>query len=224
MDDFVGRAAANPKVNFARAGSPVEWKVTDESVAKLKKHLVQLVCAVTGGPQKYEGRDMKASHAGMKITNAEFDALAGDQGAPVFPATSIVRERNSGTLALLLNTPLGAWRIFWGKLLSVMSLAGLMLSLSLPAAAACYALGGISLTHDLLAVYGLLLLAALQFAALGLLVSTYATTTDAAVVGLTDWCCCRACCRSVRTNSFKGPRRTWQTSVNGSAARRHSPP
>ena len=100
---------------------------------------------------------------------------------PVFPATSIVRERNSGTLALLLNTPLGAWRIFWGKLLSVMSLAGLMLSLSLPAAAACYALGGISLTHDLLAVYGLLLLAALQFAALGLLVSTYATTTDAAV-------------------------------------------
>ena len=58
VDDFVGRAAANPKVNFARAGSPVEWKVTDESVAKLKKHLVQLVCAVTGGPQKYEGREM----------------------------------------------------------------------------------------------------------------------------------------------------------------------
>ena len=26
---------------------------------------------------------------------------------PVFPATSIVKERNSGTLALLLNTPLG---------------------------------------------------------------------------------------------------------------------
>ena len=31
---------------------------------------------------------------------------------PVFPATSIVRERISGTLALLLNTPLGALRIF----------------------------------------------------------------------------------------------------------------
>ena len=78
VDDFVGRAASNPKVNFTRAGSPAEWKATDENVAKLKKHLVQMVCAVSGGPQKYEGRDMKSSHAGMKITNAEFDAIAGD--------------------------------------------------------------------------------------------------------------------------------------------------
>lgn len=100
---------------------------------------------------------------------------------PVFPATSVVRERNSGTLALLLNTPLGAWRIFVGKLLGVLGLAGLILALSLPAASACFALGGISLQGDLLAVYGLLSLVALQLASLGLLVSTYATTTDSAV-------------------------------------------
>ncbi len=100
---------------------------------------------------------------------------------PVFPATSIVRERNSGTLALLLNTPLGSWQIFWGKLLGVLGLAGLMLVLSLPAASACYALGGISLREDLLGLYFLLALVVLQLSALGLLVSTYATTTDAAV-------------------------------------------
>ncbi|MSR58681.1 MAG: ABC transporter permease [Planctomycetaceae bacterium] len=100
---------------------------------------------------------------------------------PVFPATSIVRERNSGTLALLLNTPLGAVRIFLGKLLAVLGVAGLILVLSLPAAAACFALGGISLTGDLLAVYLLLALVALQYSALGLLVSTYVTSTDAAV-------------------------------------------
>ena len=100
---------------------------------------------------------------------------------PVFPATSIVRERNQGTLALLLNTPLGAWRIYWGKWLSVMSLAGLILALSLPSAAACYALGGVSLTGDLLKVFTLLLLVAAQYAALGLLVSSYATSADAAV-------------------------------------------
>lgn len=100
---------------------------------------------------------------------------------PVFPATNIVRERNSGTLALLLNTPLGPWRIFCGKLVGVLGLSGLILVLSLPAAAACYALGGISLRTDLLAVYLLLCLVALQYSALGLLVSTYATTTDAAV-------------------------------------------
>lgn len=100
---------------------------------------------------------------------------------PVFPATSIVRERNSGTLALLLNTPLGSWRIFLGKIVGVLGLSGLMLVLSLPAASACYALGGISLRDDLLAVYLLLMLAACQLSAMGLLVSTYATTTDAAV-------------------------------------------
>jgi ABC-type transport system involved in multi-copper enzyme maturation permease subunit len=100
---------------------------------------------------------------------------------PVFPATNIVRERNAGTLALLFNTPLGPTRIFWGKLLAVMGLAGVILTLSLPAAAACYALGGISLRSDLLGVYVLLTLTALQYATLALLISTYATTTDAAV-------------------------------------------
>jgi ABC-type transport system involved in multi-copper enzyme maturation permease subunit len=98
---------------------------------------------------------------------------------PVFPATSIVRERNSGTLALLLNTPLGAIRIFFGKLLAVLGVAGIILSLSLPAAAACYAMSGVS--EQLGQVYVLLLLVALQYAALGLLVSTYATSTDGAV-------------------------------------------
>ena len=67
---------------------------------------------------------------------------------PVFPATNIVREKNRGTLALLLNTPLGPWRIYFGKLLTVLALAGIMLALSLPAAAACYALGGVSLTAE----------------------------------------------------------------------------
>lgn len=100
---------------------------------------------------------------------------------PVFPATNIVRERASGTLALLLNTPLGAWRIFWGKLVAVLGLAGLILVLSLPSAAACYALGGISLTGDIAAVFAVLALVAAQYSALGLLISTQATTTDAAV-------------------------------------------
>lgn len=78
VDDFVGRAAGNPKVNFTRKGTDKEWKATGESVDVLKKHLVQLIAMVTGGPQKYEGRDMKSVHQGMKITDEEFNALAGD--------------------------------------------------------------------------------------------------------------------------------------------------
>ncbi len=100
---------------------------------------------------------------------------------PVFPATSIVREKRQGTLALLLNTPLGAGRIFLGKLLGTLGLAGLILVLSFPGAGACYALGGIDFTRDLLGTYLVLGLTALEFTAVGLLVSSYAATSDAAI-------------------------------------------
>lgn len=99
---------------------------------------------------------------------------------PGVPAASIVRERTQGTLSLLFNTPLSGWRILQGKLVAALALAGLVLALSLPAAAACFALGGIS-PGQLLAAYGLLALTALVSAALGLLVSTYVASTDSAV-------------------------------------------
>ena len=35
---------------------------------------------------------------------------------PVFPATSIVREQKSGTLALLLNSPMRPRSIYFGKM------------------------------------------------------------------------------------------------------------
>ena len=100
---------------------------------------------------------------------------------PVFPSTAIVRERNQGTLALLFNTPLGPLRIFFGKMISVLALAGMILAMSLPAASACYAMGGLSLTKDLLRVYVLLALVAIEYTALALLISSYCTSIDAAV-------------------------------------------
>lgn len=99
---------------------------------------------------------------------------------PVFPATNIVHEKQQGTLALLLNTPLGPWRLLFGKLLAVMALAGIILALSLPAASACYAMGGLS-AKLLCVVYGLLALVAIQYLTLGLLISSHANSTDAAV-------------------------------------------
>ena len=60
-------------------------------------------------------------------------------------------------------------------------LAGVILSLSFPAAGACYALGGIGFSQQVLATYALLALTALQCTALGLLVSSYAASTDAAI-------------------------------------------
>lgn len=106
---------------------------------------------------------------------------------PVFPATSIVREKRQGTLALLLNTPLGAGRIFLGKLLAILGLAAVLLSLTTPYVVACHALGGVSLTRDVVRVYVILLLTALQYTSLGLLISTYAGSTDAAVRWTYGW-------------------------------------
>jgi len=78
VDDFVANAAKNPKVNFTRAGTPRQWQPTDANVARLKQRLVEFISSATGGPHRYTGRPMKEAHAGMKITNAEFDAAAGD--------------------------------------------------------------------------------------------------------------------------------------------------
>ena len=74
VDDFVGLAVADPKVDFLRGG---KYKPTAVQVETLKEKLVDLVSAVSGGPRKYNGKGMKEVHAGMAITDAQFDALAG---------------------------------------------------------------------------------------------------------------------------------------------------
>jgi len=79
VDEFVALGAANPKVNFTRKGTDKEWPATPENVDKLKEHLIQFISVATGATDViYEGRDMLTVHEGMKISNAEFDALALD--------------------------------------------------------------------------------------------------------------------------------------------------
>jgi len=64
---------------------------------------------------------------------------------PVFPAISIVKEKIRGTLGLLLNTPLGSFKIYFGKLLAILGLAAVVL-LSRGGAADLYrAVGGVAL-------------------------------------------------------------------------------
>jgi hemoglobin len=75
VDDFVALASADPKVNFDRNG---KYKLDAAGVNRLKQELVDFVSATTGGPFKYTGKAMKAAHAGMAITDAEFNAIATD--------------------------------------------------------------------------------------------------------------------------------------------------
>lgn len=98
--------------------------------------------------------------------------------SPVLPATSIVRERVSGTLALLINSPMPNWSIYTGKFWGSLGFAMLLLTMSLPAAAACYAMGGIDIS-DLVTLYLLLTLTCVQVATIALYVSSHVGSTDA---------------------------------------------
>jgi hemoglobin len=69
VDDFIGNVAADARINNRFAGAPI---------GKLKTNLVDQICEATGGPCKYTGQNMKSVHAGMQITDAEFDALVED--------------------------------------------------------------------------------------------------------------------------------------------------
>ena len=101
--------------------------------------------------------------------------------APAFPATSIVREREQGTLTLLLNSPMNRWKILFGKLAGVLGFVLLLMVLSLPAAAACFAMGGVDLRSTFGPIYLILGLLALEYAVLGLWVSSRAGSADSAL-------------------------------------------
>jgi ABC-type transport system involved in multi-copper enzyme maturation permease subunit len=100
---------------------------------------------------------------------------------PAFPATSLVKERIKGTLALLLNSPMRPWSIYLGKLGGVLGFAVILLVMTFPAAAACHLLGGTVVQGGIALLYGILGLAVLQLSALGLLVSSRVQSTDGAL-------------------------------------------
>jgi hemoglobin len=69
VDDFVANVAGDSRISgrFANANIP-----------RLKQMLVDQICAASGGPCTYAGRDMVSAHRGMHITDGEFGALVGD--------------------------------------------------------------------------------------------------------------------------------------------------
>jgi truncated hemoglobin YjbI len=71
VDEFIKTASADPDVNFDRGG---KFKPDAAGLAMLKKKLVVFISHLTGGPYKYEGKDLKEAHKGMGITDKEFNA------------------------------------------------------------------------------------------------------------------------------------------------------
>jgi ABC-type transport system involved in multi-copper enzyme maturation permease subunit len=100
---------------------------------------------------------------------------------PAYPAAALVREKVSGTLTLLLNSPMRPWSIYLGKLGGVLGFTAILLLMTLPAAAACYMLRGTGGQSGIGSLYGVLAVAALQLATLALLVSCHARSSDTAL-------------------------------------------
>ena len=74
VGDFTANMAADPRVNERFKGlKPAE-------VEKFKSTLADQICDATGGPCSYLGKDMKAAHEGMRITEAEWNATVENLG------------------------------------------------------------------------------------------------------------------------------------------------
>ncbi len=72
IDKFLSNVVADARINARFA------HLDAGGVARLRGHLVDQVCNATGGPCEYKGRNMVESHAGMNITEDEFNALVED--------------------------------------------------------------------------------------------------------------------------------------------------
>ena len=70
-DDFLGRLAGDAQLGRFFQG------VSKAHGQSIRQHVVDFLCAATGGPCVYVGRDMKSTHAGLGITGAHWDRMAG---------------------------------------------------------------------------------------------------------------------------------------------------
>lgn len=75
VDDFVERLGKDDTVG---ANAKVMEEIGKVGVPAIKFRVTQFLCHVAGGPQNYTGRNMKTAHAGLGISEAEWQASAGD--------------------------------------------------------------------------------------------------------------------------------------------------
>lgn len=70
VDDFIGRLVSDKQFEKFFSGHSIDSK------KRIRQHILDQFCAATGGPCVYTGREMKTTHGGLGITNAEWDAAA----------------------------------------------------------------------------------------------------------------------------------------------------
>ena len=66
-DDFLGRLSTDPAFGRLFAGH------SSDSIKRIRQLIVDQLCAATGGPCIYVGRDMKTAHSGRGIGEKDWD-------------------------------------------------------------------------------------------------------------------------------------------------------
>ena len=96
VDGFVANVAADTRINkfFTRVASDTA------AMRDFKQKLVDQICQGTGGPCTYTGKDMKTAHAGMGLSNADFDALVEDL-VKALDAAGVQQAEKDELLAIL---------------------------------------------------------------------------------------------------------------------------
>ncbi|CAN5357768.1 hypothetical protein BH18ACI2_BH18ACI2_21440 [soil metagenome] len=91
IDEFIARVVADDRINKKFAKSDPK---------RLRLHLIEQVCAATGGPCVYTGLSMKQSHKNMKVTEGEFNALIEDLSGALDKFNVGATEKNELLTAL----------------------------------------------------------------------------------------------------------------------------
>lgn len=82
FDRLGGKDAITTVVGMAwtnvAADARINARFANSDAAAVQAKLVDQICAATGGPCKYEGKDMKTAHTGMKVSEEEFGAFVED--------------------------------------------------------------------------------------------------------------------------------------------------
>src|SRR5207247_3363819 len=92
--DFVANMAGDPRVNARfKDLKPAE-------VEKFKSNLSDQICDATGGPCSYVGKDMKAAHKNMNISEAEWSATV-ENLAKALTKNKVAAKEQGELVALL---------------------------------------------------------------------------------------------------------------------------
>ena len=96
VDDFIVRLVTDKQFDKFFVGHSTDSK------KRIRQHILDQFCAATGGPCVYTGREMKTTHSGLGITNAEWDAAAKHLGAALDKYK--VPEKEKGEVLAFVTT------------------------------------------------------------------------------------------------------------------------